>query len=62
MNTLTHSLQPFGFLLGIDRISKKDFLKMVHRSASVSQLQLVNFLEMIQFTEAYKKGNEIILE
>ena len=62
MNTLTQALKPFTFLLGVEPISKKDFLKMAHRFASSSQLQLVNLLGMIQFSEAYKKEGEIVLE
>jgi hypothetical protein len=36
-------------------------LKMVHRFATAKQLQFVNLLEMTQFSEAYRSGNEIVL-
>jgi hypothetical protein len=62
MNFLSHQLKPFTTLLSYDPMPKKDFLILAHRCALSTQRNLVRLIEMIQFSNVYRKENEIVLE
>ena len=55
-------LKPFASLLSKEPVSKKDFVKLAHERASVNQKKLLSLLQMLQFSQAYRQGEELILE
>lgn len=55
-------LKPFATLLSKDPVSKKDFVKIVNEKAPSEQKKLVNLLQMLQFSQAHREGEELILE
>lgn len=62
MNLLSQQLKPFATLLRYEPMPKKDFLILAHRYALSTQRNLVRLIEMIQFSNVYRKENEIVLE
>lgn len=62
MNLLSQQLKPFTTLLSYEPMPKKDFLILAHRYAQSTQRNLLRLLEMIQFSNVYRKENEIVLE
>ena len=62
MHILSDMLKPFASLLSKDPVSKKDFVKLAHEKASANQKKLLNLLQMVQFSQAYRQGEELILE
>ena len=62
MNLLSQQLKPFTTLLSHEPMPKKDFLILAHRYALSTQRNLVQLIEMIQFSNVYRKENEIVLE
>ena len=55
-------LKPFAQLLSKDPISKKDFVKIAHEKARPHQKRLLDLLQMLQFTQAHREGEELVLE
>ena len=62
MHILSDMLKPFASLLSKEPVSKKDFVKLAHERASVNQKKLLSLLQMLQFSQAYRQGEELILE
>ncbi|CAN5206151.1 hypothetical protein BH09BAC2_BH09BAC2_08850 [soil metagenome] len=62
MNTLTEQLRPFALLLSKDAMPKKEFIKRAHIFSQQRNLGRVNLLEMIQFSQAHREGNEVVLD
>jgi hypothetical protein len=62
MNILSHQLKPFTPLVSEDPMPKKDFLILAHQFALATQRNLICLVEMIQFSNVYRKENEIVLE
>lgn len=62
MHILSDMLKPFAVLLSKDPVSKKDFVKIAHEKAADDQKKLLNLLQMLQFSEAHREGEELILE
>ena len=62
MHILSDMLKPFATLLSKDPVSKKDFVKIVHEKAPSEQKKLLNLLQMLQFSQAHREGEELILE
>lgn len=60
MNIITYQLIPLSHLLCSVPITKKEFIKKARES--ITKDSLLNFLEMIEFEEIHKKGNEIVLK
>jgi len=55
-------LKPFAGLLSKEPVSKKDFVKIAHEKAAPSQKKLLTLLQMLQFTQAHRDGEELVLE
>ena len=62
MHILSDMLTPFVNLLSKERVSKKDFVKIAHEKAAPHQKKLLNLLQMLQFTHAYREGERLVLE
>jgi hypothetical protein len=62
MNLLSQQLKPFATLLSYEPMPKKDFLILAHRYALSTQRNLLRLIEMIQFSNVYRKENEIVFE
>ena len=62
MHILSYMLKPFATLLSKDPVSKKDFVKIAHEKAPPHQKRLLELLQMLQFSEAHREGEELILE
>ncbi|MEP6616707.1 MAG: hypothetical protein ABJA57_09025 [Ginsengibacter sp.] len=62
MNFLSQQLKPFASLLSFEPMPKKEFVILAHRNALSNQLNLVRLVEMIQFSTAYRKDNQIVFE
>lgn len=60
MNIITYQLQPLSHLLCDTPIQKEDFIKIA-RENSVKK-RLLSLLEMIEFDQIQKAGNEIVLK
>lgn len=55
-------LKPFAPFLSRETISKKDFVKMAHEKAHPEQKKLLSLLEMLQFSQVHREGEELVLE
>jgi len=55
-------LKPFAELLSKDPVSKNDFVKIAHEKASPHQRKLLELLQMLQFSEAHREGEDLVLE
>jgi hypothetical protein len=55
-------LKPFAKLLSKDPVSKQDFVKIAHEKAPPHQRRLLDLLQMLQFSQAHREGEELILE
>ncbi len=62
MHILSDMLKPFASLLSKDPVSKKDFVKIAHEKATPTQQRLLNLLQMLQFSHAYRIGEDLVLE
>lgn len=62
MHILSDMLKPFAKMLSKDPVSKQDFVKMAHEKAAPNQRKLLDLLQMLQFTEAHREGEELVLE
>lgn len=62
MHILSDMLKPFANLLSKDPVSKKDFVKIAHEKAPPHQKKLLDLLQMLQFTQAYREGEELVLD
>jgi hypothetical protein len=62
MHILSDMLKPFARLLSKDPVSKKDFVKIAHEKAPPHQKKLLDLLQMLQFTQAHREGEELVLE
>lgn len=62
MHILSDMLKPFAALVSKDPLSKKDFVKIAHEKAPANQRNLLNLLQMLQFTHAHREGENLILE
>ncbi|MBA2248840.1 MAG: hypothetical protein H0W12_01455 [Chitinophagaceae bacterium] len=62
MYSFSSMLKPFAKLLPNDMVSKRDFLKIAHEKSRPEQRKLLNLLEMLQFSQAHREGEELILE
>lgn len=60
MNIITFQLQPLAHLLSGVPIPKEDFIRKAKEHDPKENL--IPFLEMIEFEEVYRKGNEIVLK
>lgn len=61
MHILSDRLKPFAQLLSKEPVSKRDFVKMAHEKAYPHQKKLLSLLQMLQFTQAHREGEELIL-
>lgn len=62
MHILSDMLKPFAKMLSHDPVSKKDFVKIAHEKAPPSQRRLLDLLQMLQFTQAHREGEELVLD
>ena len=62
MHILSDMLKPFATLLSKDPVSKKDFVKLAHEKASAKQKKLLDLLQMLQFSQAHREGENLVLE
>ena len=62
MHILSDMLKPFAPLLSWETVSKKDFVKIAHEKAQPQQKKLLSLLNMIQFSQAHREGENLILE
>jgi hypothetical protein len=62
MHILSDMLKPFAQLLSKEPVSKKEFVKIVHEKAPTEQKKLLSLLQMLQFSQAHREGEELILE
>lgn len=62
MNALLNHLKPFAYLLNFESMSKKDFIKKAHLFSKSNDLSRLNLLEMIQFTNAHREGDDVVLD
>ncbi len=62
MHILSDMLKPFAVLLSKDPVSKNDFVKIVYEKAPTDQKKLLSLLQMVQFSQAHREGEELILE
>lgn len=62
MHILSDMLKPFARLLSKDPVSKKDFVKIAHENTPPHQRRLLDLLQMLQFSQAHREGEELILE
>ncbi len=62
MHILSDMLKPFAELLSKDPVSKQDFVKIAHEKAPPHQKKLLNLLQMLQFSQAHREGEELVLE
>lgn len=62
MHILSDMLKPFATLLSKDPVSKKDFVKIAHEKAHANQKKLLSLLQMLQFSQAYREGEDLVLE
>ncbi len=62
MHILSDMLKPFAHLLSRETVSKKDFVKIAHEKAQPEQQKLLSLLNMIQFSQAHREGENLILE
>ena len=62
MHILSYMLKPFAPFLSRETISKKDFVKMAHEKAHPEQKKLLSLLEMLQFSQVHREGEELVLE
>lgn len=62
MHILSDMLKPFATLLPKESVSKKDFVKIAHEKATPQQKRLLNLLQMLQFSQAHREGEELVLE
>lgn len=62
MHILSDMLKPFAQLLSKDPVSKQDFVKIAHEKAPPHQRKLLELLQMLQFTEAHREGEDLVLD
>ncbi|MDQ6755554.1 MAG: hypothetical protein M3004_01335 [Bacteroidota bacterium] len=62
MHILSDMLKPFAALLSKEPVSKKDFVKIAHEKAAVDQKKLLDLLQMLQFSQAHREGEELVLD
>ncbi len=62
MHILSDMLKPFANLLSKDPVSKKDFVKIAHEKAPPHQKRLLDLLQMLQFSQAHREGEDLVLE
>ncbi len=62
MHILSDMLKPFATLLSKDPVSKKDFVKIAHEKAPANQKKLLSLLQMLQFSQAHREGDNLVLE
>jgi len=55
-------LKPLAALLSKDPVSKKDFVRIAHEKIKPDQRKLLDLLQMIQFTQAYRIGEDLVLD
>jgi hypothetical protein len=62
MHILSDMLKPFARLISQQPISKKDFVKIAHEKAPAEQKKLLSLLQMLQFSQAHREGEDLVLE
>ncbi len=62
MHILSDMLKPFAKLLSKEPVSKKDFVKIAHEKAHPHQRRLLDLLQMLQFSQAHREGEELVLD
>ncbi len=62
MHILSDMLKPFAQLLSRETVSKKDFVKIAHEKAQPEHQKLLSLLNMIQFSQAHREGENLVLE
>jgi hypothetical protein len=62
MHILSDMLKPLAVLLSKDPVSKKDFVRIAHEKVKPEQRRLLELLQMIQFTQAYRIGEDLVLD
>lgn len=62
MHILSDMLKPFAGLLSKEPVSKKDFVKIANEKAQPDQKKLIRLLQMLQFSQAHREGEELVLE
>jgi hypothetical protein len=62
MHILSDMLKPFARLLSKEPVSKKDFVKIAHEKAPAEQKKLLSLLQMLQFSQAHREGEDLVLE
>ena len=62
MHILSDMLKPLAALLSKDPVSKKDFVRIAHEKAKPEQKKLLDLLQMLQFSQAYRIGEELVLD
>ena len=62
MHILSDMLKHFAKLLSKDPVSKTDFVKIAHEKAPPHQRKLLDLLQMLQFSQAHREGEELILD
>lgn len=62
MHILSDMLKPFAPFLTRETISKKDFVKIAHQKAQPEQKKLLSLLEMLQFSQVRREGEELVLD
>ena len=55
-------LKPFAKLLPKEPVSKQDFVKIAHEKAPPHQKKLLELLQMLQFSQAHREGEDLVLE
>ena len=55
-------LKPLAALLSREPVSKTDFVRIAHENAKPEQKKLLNLLQMLQFSQAYREGEELVLD
>lgn len=62
MHILSDMLKPLAVLLPREPVSKKEFVKIAHEKSQPEQKKLLSLLEMLQFSQAQRQGEELVLE
>lgn len=62
MHILSDMLKPFAKLLSKDPVSKQEFVKIAHEKAPPHEKKLLNLLQMVQFSQAHREGDNLVLE
>ena len=62
MHIFSDMLKPFAKLLSKDPVSKKDFVKIAREKSPPHLQKLLKLLQMLQFSEAHREGEELVLE